>query len=417
MQDVGQKNILSFFQKKSNSSSRQPLFTEHGNNTFSRTATKLDTCIVIDDDSEDFKTTKSNKSSGKVSVTNTKGCFKSAGSEKSSSISVEINGAMGQESSLVECVPETQLLFTPPGQHKQASEHRLLGGSKLSVGTQDSTDSGLIPDTPNDKKPEIAKSKHTLGRSFLLSSAQIASNPIQKAKENRQAKLVERKQARQAKQGLTSVAVNFNNVASTPANSSTTAKCHSEHTSSLTGIKPTGRTDIDEPQDVDVKTGDQNTSDVTPTKVYTESFSVKRMAKEGLSPHCKRKSNAEERALDSETNIAVVKQLGFHSVETRGLSSTDQSKVATARDIDEKLTNGRTNQELVKGKWDDCQNELQEDKLLEMKLVRKEERKRNSEKILKYQLTGNTGLVYLKSTFVIHVLHFIYVKKVEVVLY
>lgn len=395
MQDVGQRNILSFFQKKSNSSSRPPLFTEHGNSTFSRTAIKLDSCIVIDNDSEDFKTTKSNKSSGNVSVTKTKGCFKSAGSEKSSSKSVEINGDTGQESSLVECVPETQLLFTPPGHHKQAAGHRLLGGAKLPVGTQDSTDSGLIPDTPNDKKPEIAKSKHTLGRSFLLSSAQIASNPIQKAKENRQAKLVQRKQARQAKQGLTSVAVNFNNVAGTPASSSTTAKCHSEHTSSLTGIKSTGRTDTEEPHDVDEKAGDQSTSDVTPTKVYTESCSVKRMAKEGLSPQCKRKSNAEEGALDSETNIAVVKRLGFHSAETKGWSSTVQSKVATAHYIDDRLPSGRTNQEIVKGKRDDRQKKLQEAKLLEIELVRKEERKRNSEKILKYQLTGNTGLVYI----------------------
>lgn len=378
-QDEGQKSIVSFFQKAT--APKPQLFSEHGKSTSCNS--KQPSCILInDDDGDDFKPEKPNKikENAKKEIVTTPGKGSSSGSK---------------ENIPVTCIPETQLLFTPPGKSDQAA---FSNASKKPDSLSSSFDFGLIPDTPVNKQ-EAAKTKRPIGRSFLMSATEMSSNPIQKAKENRAAKLLQKKQASQARKGLMTVSVNINTNQSKEMKPDVSGN-YTDSKIALTGIKTSEN--VTEPKE-NAAYNCKTLQDVTPTKVYADSCSIKRMAKSGDSPEHKRSNGLEMEADGAEINQSPVdkvsKQLGFHDIglsDPNVVNSDDKcnqsEKVMVFKSAKTKLL--EIEQERRK------QIPLLDGDRLEMELMKYEEKKKLNEKLLKYQLTGSMGL-YITLLFMI----------------
>lgn len=375
--------------------------------------------IVISDDLTDFKIGKSDRTRNHVNsepkepiikekhvVRQVAESRKPKSSEKSQSDHI----AERTKQAVVTSIPETQVLFTPPGANV---------GKRGKDGVKDSpdiSDFGLIPDTPQDKKDEVVKTKRPLGRSFLLSAAQMGTNPIQKAKEHRQEKLAMKKKMSMARKSLVSVSVEFNpdkkDASKTPSE-----QLISSDVGKVSGIETNKTSDSGE---MVSQVGEEHSDKIlvcdgkTPTKIYSEGNTIKRMAKSGISPDSKRsvgdtstKVNAGNESNDNElTSMGhSVCKLNFggntdrHVTETTAVGETsvpvNETDFKSAKTLLE-------DKDIVKSKEDQIRIERkkrkerelklkQERELLEKKRVAKEENRRKSEKLLKYQLTGDTG--------------------------
>lgn len=378
-QDEGQTKINSFFQKPA----KPQLFSEHGKPGSAKSKIVAKSCIIIDDD-DDFKKSKIKPSIKSPNADPTNKKYKSTTGSETEKVPIKNEKASKQmavsdKTVPVTCIPETQLLFTPPSKGSDISSSHSSRSDKKS----EFSDPMLIPDTPTEEK-EAAKAKKPLGRSFLFSAAQIATNPIQQAKENRQAKLLQKKQANQARKGLLSVSVDFNQQRKLDDNKTVKETCDSSERD-LTEIKPC----IDNVENTSsecLKT--INAIDITPTKIYAESHSIKRMAKTGGSPESKRSNGVDVNGIatgvevDNGDKENAVRQLGFDG-KVLGSSEDQQSlpakfeKASTLLPVP-KVSGNKPAKKVNKA-------------AVEREMVKQEEKRRLSEKMRKYQLTGTLG--------------------------
>lgn len=413
----GQKKISSFFQQPAETTKPKSLFTEHGPQS---EMSKFQTsgAVIISDDSDDFRNGKSNITkyqnnfserglAGKIDIEAGNG--KRRNGPLDNKITKFSNSVSSMSQSAVTCIPETQVIFTPPSLKKGKVDTDEL---------KEATDFGLIPDTPQGKQEEEVKSKRPLGRSFLLSTTQIGSNPIQKAKEHRDAKLALKKKASHARKGLLSVSVQFNPEES-EAFKNNTSKQETDSTGNghLTLMK--NEISNTENSSKGHLTDEESLQDnETPTKVYSDGISIKRMSKSGISPDSKRvvpiNADNHEKCTGSDiTPVSIKKQLSFpENVNTGSIG------VVKENNINECIDTGRANvsnsavkfqsakvvlgsQSAVLSKEqklrlerkrmkEEEQKLRQREKDLEKQRVAREEKRRKSEKLMKYQLTGVT---------------------------
>ncbi|KAL4232940.1 Tripartite DNA replication factor [Mactra antiquata] len=343
--DEGQKKISSFFQQGSNKSTAKSLFCEHGK-------------IV------DKKITKPLSES--KSVTSLPVCGK-VSSKTDSNIS-----------SPVTCIPDTQVLVTPPC--VKGKSKRIDGEGNNQSNNVEVSDFGIIPDTPETKKEDPIKSKRPLARSFLLSTSQFGSNPIQKAKENREAKLALKKKTCLAKKGLLSVCVQFNNEENRSGN--------------MTGGITDTNSVIDLTDSIPQVNGNSKPLEVTPTKIYSNGDTLKRMAKSGDSPDGKRTVNESESFKKQLSFKNDAGKLDLNSSSEDSILTKLKNEKASASEImninqvsKEEMVKRKKKEELLTAKR---QKELE--RALERKRVEKEENRRKIEKLMKYQLAGSTDL-------------------------
>ena len=339
-----------------------------------------------------------------------------------------ILGSDGQKSDEPLVVPETQLFFTP--ENKSKKNDRKVGepnkatpdGKSPSSGTE----FGIIPDTPENNDSGV-KPKRPLGRSFLLSATSLASNPIQKAKENRQAKLaLKKKMALARKSSGAAISVEFNKERhigrETELKSESFVKQSvTDSSSSLPDTKSDSKLRlIITPEKLEI---DTIVEDITPTKHYagSESLTVKRMAKPGISPLSKR-TDAEKSSIHEEyeaNKIDSVRNLSFDAITNdlaerldAGMNQTNHKSFQD--DNERKVTSASYSvrsdfvpaSEVEAEPFGDVikferhkqeRNKLKKEKLekrrlemLQEKLKKnKEERKKNQEKLLNYQLSGD----------------------------
>ena len=295
--------------------------------------------------------------------------------------------------SAVTCIPETQICFTPPGSNKVSTD-----SVKISPQTNDF---GLIPDTPQDKKQDVVKTKRPLARSFLLSTSQMGSNPIQKAKEHRQEKLAMKKRASLARKSLLSVSVQFNQDENKKWNS--TAE----------NVQLQSDTNVDKRVDSEQVIQGEVSEGKTPTKIYCDGNSMKRMAKSGSSPDSKRlsdglgNSESNQPSIDEKSSLGnSVCRLNFEVKSDRQSSgdtnieqpkiSIDETDFKSAKSMLQNTSVEKSREELMrierkKEKEKQMQMKKEKERLEKMR-VTKEENRRKSEKLMKYQLTGVTGL-------------------------
>ena len=303
-------------------------------------------------------------------------------------------------------VPETQFFFTPENKLKK-------GGRKideLNNSTPDSvksptccsgTDFGIIPDTPDSNDTSV-NPKRPLGRSFLLSATSLASNPIQKAKENRQAKLaLKKKAALVRKSSGSTLSVEFNKQRPIPKDTEMkTESLVKQFTGSISSMLDTKGSD----SDMKLLTPDKLETEATieyktPTKLYasSETLSVKRMAKPGISPISKRMDteNSTVKVTDKDDPVRI---LSFDA-------TTNQRKTTnTGANMGEFVPASKMEPEpfgdvIEFEKQKQEENKLKREKLEKRRLEilqekRKkdqEERKKNHEKLLNYQLSGDVG--------------------------
>ena len=324
-------------------------------------------------------------------------------------ISKDKSGELG-----CQVIPETQFLFTPENKQNENKNEQKCE----SVMPRDcvETDFGIIPDTPvSDEKP--VKPKRPLGRSFLLSATSIASNPIIKAKENRRVEMALKKRASLARKGLVSVSVTLNEKSTCGENSA-------EKESYLAVGKTSGEIDFDSKSLGNIDNSDTrirqpniqtvSTEDETPTKIYpiSDTASVKRMSKAGLSPGGKRINNKEAgfeilvdndavKALSFEDeryqqNILVQKMaisnsgMGSYSISSGNCILTDKA-VEQTEPFGDVIEFEKLRQEKAKQKkeiLDRRRMELLEDR----KMKDRQLKKKNHEKLVNYQLSGNVKL-------------------------
>lgn len=329
-----------------------------------------------------------------------------------SKVSPFSNSAQGISQSVVTFIPETQAIFTPPS---------LKNANLDAKDSKDVTDFGLIPDTPQGNKDEEVRSNRPLGRSFLLSTAQIGTNPIQKAKEFREAKLALKRKQSQARKGLVSVSVQFssdeNDVSSMNSINQDTSSSLNNQFDRFDCLKTENSTNGPLSKDQLLVEKD------TPTKVYSDGNSLKRMCKSGFSPDSKRIiSDVAKNNVDDVNNMigcdevagSVKKQLCFP--ESGGDSNSydwkmfeNNSNGATDKNINvstfqsAKSLLGNQSEEFIKEKKlrmerrkikEKEQKLKQQEKILEKQRVAREENRRKSEKLMKYQLTGVTGIFF-----------------------
>ena len=320
-------------------------------------------------------------------------------------------------------VPETQFIFTPESKatKKVETDNSLKSASDvfhspISSASGTSTDFGIIPDTPDSSKIQI-KPKKPLGRSFLLSASSFASNPIQKAKENREAKLaLKKKRASLSKKGSVSVCVEFKDQNIT-ADKTEQSRFVNELSPSLIAHWETSDNDVKREKVAVSQTLEISVDDKTPTKVYgnAETASVKRMAKSGISPAAKRSDgqNCQVNVINSDDTVRVlsfeskpnqvltdVEKINLESGENASdtmqnldASEIDKECVVPFGDVIEFEKQRQERQKQKKERLDKRRLEL----LKERRRKEKEVQKRNHEKLLNYQLTGNTSLGKRKS--------------------
>lgn len=306
-------------------------------------------------------------------------------------------------------VPETQLFFTPENKQKRLEKKDHEVGKTTSdlfqspgSGTCNGSDFGIIPDTPESSEIPV-RTKRPLGRSFLLSATSLASNPIEKAKENRAAKLALKKKAASARKPSISVSVEFNNQKNVP-NESFSKPSVLLSTSSINMWK----SPCDAERGGMSLTSENVSEDKTPTKVYTnsENVSVKRMSKPGISPASKRSDEKSPMDVtDGETTVRVLNFDAKTSPSGDGLSEADggNEKLAakSAESIDPRKTESdfaepfgglikfeKLKEEKIRQKKERLEKKKLE--LLKEKMRREKEiKKKNHEKLLNYQLSGN----------------------------
>ena len=430
-QDENQKKISSFFQKAAEKqSTASKLFSEVGSKvdkpaskvspqTSSKSKENKSPSGVVtvisenDDESDEFapalkkirsptfqtKKLKEHKTSpGRVNK-QVLGTCKGAGSH---------SGLDGPKVAEPLVVPETQFFFTPENKLKKGEQkidelNNSIPDSVKSPTGCSGTDFGIIPDTPDSNDTSV-KPKRPLGRSFLLSATSLASNPIQKAKENRQAKLaLKKKAALVRKSSGSTLSVEFNKQVPIPKDTEMkTESLVKQFTGSISSIPDAKESDSDmKLLTPDKLENEAAIEDKTPTKLYasSETLSVKRMAKPGISPMSKR-MDTEKSAVQVTDKDDTVRILSFDAERKLG-------------DIERKVTNASASMggfvpaskmkpepfgdviEFEKQKQE--LNKLKREKLEKRRLEilqekRKkdqEERKKNHEKLLNYQLSGD----------------------------
>ena len=309
-------------------------------------------------------------------------------------------------------IPETQFLFTPENKQNKNEQNCESAMPRDCL----ETDFGIIPDTPvSDEKP--VKPKRPLGRSFLLSATSIASNPIIKAKENRQVKMALKKKASLARKGLVSVSVTLNEKSTCGENSA-------EKESYLAVGNNSGEIDFDSKSLGNIDNSDTrirqpniqtvSTEDETPTKIYPicETASVKRMSKAGLSPGGKRINN-KETGFEILVDNDAVKALSFEderyqqnilvqkmAISNSGMGSSSISEdkcILTDKAVEQTEPFGdviefeKLRQEKAKQKKEILDRRRME-LLEERKMKDRQLKKKNHEKLVNYQLSGNVKL-------------------------
>lgn len=293
--------------------------------------------------------------------------------------------------SVVTCIPETQLCFTPPGT-------KIINAKKTD--SHDVNDFDLIPDTPQEKKEETGKAKlakRPLGRSFLLSAVQMGTNPIQKAKEHREAKLALKRKISQARTGLLSVSVQF--TASEKEPSTKREKIVPDSFDGDVGDHERNTVHVESLEE-EISNKVYVTQDgKTPTKVYSDGSTMKRMAKSGASPDSKRITTDENSDNDEDSFDLVKKQLSFQgNTGLKDLPCTNVSEVIPGQpksSLDSKITVENSEENLRKERRKQREEDMKQkenEKVVEKKRVAREENRRKSEKIMQYQLTGTTGM-------------------------
>ena len=342
-------------------------------------------------------------------------------------------GSDGQKSDEPLVVPETQFFFTP--ENKSKTNDRKVGepnkatpdGKSPSSGTE----FGIIPDTPENNDSGV-KPKRPLGRSFLLSATSLASNPIQKAKENRQAKVaLKKKMALARKSSGTAISVEFNKERHIGRESDLKSESFVKQSFTDSSISlPDTKSDsklrlIITPEKLEI---DTVVEDITPTKHYagSESLTVKRMAKPGISPLSKR-TDAEKSSIHEANAANKIDSVRILSFDARtndsaerldaGMNQTNHKSfdVKTIQDdIERKVTCASSSvrsdfvpaSEVEPEPFSDVieferhkqeRNKLKKEKLEKRRLEMlqekrkksKEERKKNHEKLLTYQLAGD----------------------------
>ena len=311
-------------------------------------------------------------------------------------------------------VPETQFMFTPEiKQSKNERQVKALVSESFSSPVPkgcDGSDFGLtcIPDTPESNEIKV-KPKRPLGRSFLLSSTSIASNPIQKAKENREAKLALKKKATLARKSLLSVSVTFNDNKSIAGG---TESDIAKESSLAVNMSPNSIEDkfdshsqemVDKVADTTEMQEVTATDNKTPTKIYinANTSSLKRMAKSGLSPDGKR-TNGENTDIDMLSCDDAVKALDFenktHStVDPLGKMCVHSADVDWSNmDVENTEPFGEVIEfEKLRQEKERQKKERLEKKRLELLEERRRRdrqlKKKNHEKLLNYQLSGNAN--------------------------
>ena len=456
LQDEGQKKISSFFQMSAEKASNSAtLFSEVGRKTHSdkssvsmkgsksgssiakenKSPSNIVTIISDSGDADEFLPSKKIRSPNNQfeSSENIASCSRSSGakvekankkvqlghrknkSPNSDNIPNDLpvlkNRPVQADSQVV---PETQFMFTPEiKQSKNERQVKAIASESFSspiLKGCDGSDFGLIPDTPESNEINV-KPKRPLGRSFLLSSTSIASNPIQKAKENRLAKLALKKKATLARKSLLSVSVTFNDnksiaggtesdIAKESSLAMNTSLCSIEdkfgsHSQEIVD-KVADTTEMQEVTAADNK---------TPTKIYinADTSSLKRMAKSGLSPDGKR-TNGENTGTDIDMLSCddAVKALDFEN-KTRSAGDPLGKMCVDSADVDLSNTDVENTEpfgEVIEFEKLRQEKERQKKERLEKKrLELLEERRRrdrqlkkeNHEKLLNYQLSGNVN--------------------------
>ncbi|XP_052810717.1 DNA replication ATP-dependent helicase/nuclease DNA2-like [Mya arenaria] len=377
----GQKTLDNFFKKSSEVKKSSELFTEQGKDKFSSVKLKdrsKDSCIIIDgeEDNKDFKPQKSARNTA---------AQKEAPSNDAQNSEMILEGCRK-----VTCIPETQATLTTPSKQNTNSENA----------DDENIDLGLIPDTPQDKN-DLLRPKKPLGRSFLLSAVQMTTNPIQQAKENRKAKLeLKRKQASLARKAVVSVSVQFSE-----GNKKTDDSICTRNDSDITqtdGVNGHSEVSLIDAGNVSVV---DPTLGNTPTKFYNDTGSMKRMAKQGTSPDSKRISdpktcefnNANSFNCDklSSNNSTDVKTLSHSGVKQQlfveqTCSDANKTVPAGASVTELNVLSKQNTQKSVHKSAMERKKEKLRRKSLELKMAAKEEKKRQNEKLLQYQLTGTS---------------------------
>ena len=313
-------------------------------------------------------------------------------------------------------VPETQFFFTPENKLKKCNkktEETKKSTPDSPKTSNSSTDFGIIPDTPDSNDISV-KPKRPLGRSFLLSATSLASNPIQKAKENREAKLALKKKAVLARKSSGPVSVEFNKERS--VSSETEKKFDGFVQESSVGsinaksdAKGTGNgLKLISPDKSETET---DIEDKTPTKIYanSETSAIKRMAKPGISPASKRTDDQKSpvKVTDKDDTVRILSfdlrtnQNGVDRKETNAcdkITGTSLGEFVLARkmeadsmepfgDVIEFEKHKQEMNRLKKERLEIRRLEL----LKEQRKKEKELRKKNHEKLVNYQLTGDAS--------------------------
>ena len=372
LQEEGQKKISSFFLKANEAkAAKSSLFNEVGSSVASKTShllcstnTSRDKPIVLSD-SEDFVEQKNNNRSKEVKIVskpvvqNThKSCL-----EADKQTRGRTRDSIPSNTDLV-IIPETQLDFTPKEKISKQIKHKENGTNALKS-PMDDMDSDFVPDTPENLKKEQIQTKRQFSRSYLLSSSEFGSNPIQKAKENREAKLaLKRQQMSAARKGLVSVSVNF------------------------TRQKPVGS--VETSQELQPN-GENQTEGVTPTKISGNGFSLKRMSKSGVSPDAKRNvSNATE---NNETiaNYTVTKTLEFDDDTKTFNDDKTEMRNKEIEEMNRRASEANVVLEQKRKEKIDKLEKAKQDRLTKNRELRKEQQKKNGVRQMSYQLHCDTG--------------------------
>ncbi|XP_053390729.1 DNA ligase 1-like [Mercenaria mercenaria] len=397
--EEGQKKISSFFQQKPAEKTKpKALFTEHGHQKNAQKF-QLTEQIAISDGLE-----KKLESTGRQNLPNEKENVKETLRCKAEHVETSVNErarakntADSAKQAAVTCIPETQICFTPPGVKESKNDVK---------DSPEVNDFGLIPDTPQEKKEEVTKPKRPLGRSFLLSAAQMGTNPIQKAKEHRQEKLAMKKKVSQARKSLLSVSVQFNPEEKEMSNGTVKTAC------SLNAYLDKNVTADTENHNGDLHGNSNLVCDgKTPTKIYSDGNTMKRMAKSGTSPDSKRLVSDESGKVNDSNGVSNGKQLSLGNsvckldfdgnteklvTEGAGLGKidtpVDETDFKSAKSLLENKSKAKSKEEQIRMERKKMRERMlklkQEKELLEKKRVAKEENRRKSEKLMKYQLTG-----------------------------
>ncbi|KAK3590495.1 hypothetical protein CHS0354_015484 [Potamilus streckersoni] len=331
-EDCNQMKISSFFQP---GSSMSDLFTKHGDKTeigrgIGKPSKKRSHVNHFNSDKE----SSCSKSACVVQSTNFQASIDKGNARVKTPSSTEAanleESILKQNIKLIgrpipmedEIICNTQLETTP------AAKGQLLlpAVSPLDGSKRHPKDCDMIPDTPNSHSlfSKTKKKPPVLGRSFLCSRNSLFTNPIQQAKENRDKLKMLKLDKKRAPKTTMGVSVTFSSDShKEQINNEKSLKTKDGDSYSVDDLPPIN-IDLSDSMgnESDCKT---NKSGETPTKVYNDGTSaptVKRMAKQGISPDTKRNPVANV-YINPAAQSAITKKLDFPSLDEQPDLRTD----------------------------------------------------------------------------------------------